>query len=225
MLKLGGSPDAQEVHFSRRLEEVTHHLESLSLPSPEPNTSSVEPTAAVSRAAREGLHLTTATALVDRLLCADGVPGISEADQLLHRCSLTGNATLAERGFAEEYGGGGPHAAAVADLALTAEVPRDVSERLLALAVSKRRSEGNPCGRVRRLSATLESLRQFLQESNEGLSLQPSMAALLAAHLDDFDAALTRRQREAWASMQAAYQQVNARLTCVTITILPAAIS
>ncbi|KAK8765076.1 hypothetical protein V5799_032316 [Amblyomma americanum] len=243
VLKLEGTHDAQELQFSRRLEEVTRNLTNISTPASRlAVASSPIPTTLVGQAAREGLHLTMATALVDRLLCSDGVPTIPEAELLIRNRSGSFSAgsegvaiannhaniaggNVVGRNFAEEYGSGGPHVAAVADLALTADVPRDVAERLLALSVSKRETEasGNLHGRVPRLTTTLEALRRFLQEANEedgfvgavGCCLkdeETSLKALLVGYVDEFDSEKLRRQRTAWQQIEALYHKVRCLL-------------
>lgn len=243
VLKLEGTHDAQELQFSRRLEEVTRNLTNISTPASRLSAvSSPIPTTLVGQAAREGLHLTMATALVDRLLCSDGVPTIPEAELLIRNragsfsagsegVAIANNhanvagANAVARNFAEEYGSGGPHVAAVADLALTADVPRDVAERLLALSVSKRETEasGNLHGRVPRLTTTLEALRRFLQEANEedgfvgavGCCLkdeETSLKALLVGYVDEFDSEKLRRQRTAWKQIEALYHKVRSLL-------------
>lgn len=252
VLKLEGTHDAQELQFSRRLEEVTQNLASIVSPAPRsplatsPTTVGA-PTTLVSQAAREGLHLTMATALVDRLLCSDGVPTIPEAELLIRSrsgsftasseghapVSVTGGNAVG-RNFVEEYGSGGPHVAAVADLALTADVPRDVAERLLALSVSKRETEasGNLHGRVPRLTTTLEALRRFLQEANEDDGVvgvvgccseaeEASLKALLAGYVDEFDAEKLRKQRAAWKQIEALYHKVR----CLLDRHMPASFS
>uniref|UniRef100_A0A6B0VG40 Putative zinc finger protein n=1 Tax=Ixodes ricinus TaxID=34613 RepID=A0A6B0VG40_IXORI len=234
MMKLQGSHDDQELHFSQRLEDVTQRLAALSAPARTTTQATEEKTAdglttLVSQAAGEGLHLTMATALVDRLLCSSGVPGTPEAEHLLRHSPEGGSGmvgTLAERNFAEEYGSGGPHVAAIADLALTVGVPRDVSERLLALAVSKRESyaTGNLCGQVRKLTTTLEALRQFVQEVIDGGGVgavgscggdaETSLMALLGNYADVLDAETLQQQRAAWRTIEAVYRKVRVLLEC-----------
>ncbi|KAM7289820.1 putative zinc finger protein [Ixodes scapularis] len=234
MMKLQGSHDDQELHFSQRLEDVTQRLAALSVPARATTQATDEKTAdglttLVSQAAGEGLHLTMATALVDRLLCSSGVPGTPEAEHLLRHSPEGGSGmvgTLAERNFAEEYGSGGPHVAAIADLALTVGVPRDVSERLLALAVSKRESyaTGNLCGQVRKLTTTLEALRQFVQEAIDGGGVgavgscggdaEASLMALLGNYADVLDAETLQQQRAAWRTIEAVYRKVRVLLEC-----------
>ncbi|CAN8008662.1 unnamed protein product, partial [Ixodes pacificus] len=228
MMKLQGSHDDQELHFSQCLEDVTRRLAALSAPARVTTQATEEKTAdglttLVSQAAGEGLHLTMATALVDRLLCSSGVPGTPEAEHLLRHSPEGGSGmvgTLAERNFAEEYGSGGPHVAAIADLALTVGVPRDVSERLLALAVSKRESyaSGNLCGQVRKLTTTLEALRHFVQEAIDGGGVgavgscggdaEASLMALLGNYADVLDAETLQQQRAAWRTIEAVYRKV-----------------
>ncbi|XP_077537379.1 zinc finger FYVE-type containing 26 spastizin [Haemaphysalis longicornis] len=252
VLKLEGTHDAQELQFSRRLEEVTQNLASIVSPTSRsplatsPTTIS-GPTTLVSQAVREGLHLTNATALVDRLLCSDGVPTIPEAELLIrsrsgsftassegHAPATVAGGNAVGRNFVEEYGSGGPHVAAVADLALTADVPRDVAERLLALAVSKRETEasGNLHGRVPRLTTTLEALRRFLQEANEDDGVvgvvgccseaeEASLKALLVGYVDEFDAEKLRKQRVAWKQIEALYHKVR----CLLDRHMPASLS
>ncbi|KAL1417274.1 hypothetical protein MTO96_027006 [Rhipicephalus appendiculatus] len=236
VLNLEGTHDAQELQFSRHLEEVTGNLTNIATPANRSTycTSSAS-TSLIGQAAREGLHLTMATALVDRLLCSDGVPTIPEAELLIRNSSegLTienghlniASGNTAARNFAEEYGSGGPHVAAVADLALTADVPRDVAERLLALAVSKRETEvsGNLHGRVPRLTTTLEALRRFLQEANEDDGIvgaigccskdeETSLKTLLVGFVDEFDAEKLHKQRAAWRQIESLYSKVRSLL-------------
>lgn len=243
VLNLDGTHDAQELQFSRHLEEVTGNLTNISTPANRSTyCTSPASTSLIGQAAREGLHLTMATALVDRLLCSDGVPTIPEAELLIRNRSssfstsseglaienghlnIAGGNTAA-RNFAEEYGSGGPHVVAVADLALTADVPRDVAERLLALAVSKRETEasGNLHGRVPRLTTTLEALRRFLQEANEDDGVigavgccskddETSLKTLLIGFVDEFDAAKLHKQRAAWRQIESLYRKVHSLL-------------
>uniref|UniRef100_A0A131YW54 Zinc finger FYVE domain-containing protein 26 n=1 Tax=Rhipicephalus appendiculatus TaxID=34631 RepID=A0A131YW54_RHIAP len=243
VLNLEGTHDAQELQFSRHLEEVTGNLTNIATPANRSTycTSSAS-TSLIGQAAREGLHLTMATALVDRLLCSDGVPTIPEAELLIRNRSSSfstssegltienghlniASGNTAARNFAEEYGSGGPHVAAVADLALTADVPRDVAERLLALAVSKRETEvsGNLHGRVPRLTTTLEALRRFLQEANEDDGIvgaigccskdeETSLKTLLVGFVDEFDAEKLHKQRAAWRQIESLYSKVRSLL-------------
>lgn len=243
VLKLEGTHDAQELQFSRHLEEVTGNLANISTPANRSAYCTLPiPTSLIGQAAREGLHLTMATALVDRHLCSDGVPTIPEAELLIRNRSgsfstsseglTVGNGQLniaggniVARNFAQEYGSGGPHVAAVADLALTADVPRDVAERLLALAVSKRETEtsGNLHGRVPRLTTTLEALRRFLQEANEDDGIvgavgccskeeEASLKTLLVGFVDEFDAEKLHKQRAAWHQIESLYHKVRSLL-------------
>ncbi|KAL3232002.1 hypothetical protein MRX96_023089 [Rhipicephalus microplus] len=82
------------------------------------------------------------------------------------------------------------------------DVPRDVAERLLALAVSKRETEmsGNLHGRVPRLTTTLEALRRFLQEANEDDGIVGAVGEKL------------HRQRAAWRQIESLYSKVRSLL-------------
>lgn len=219
LLDLGHTPDAQELFFSERLFDVVQCVTRSSNSRSPPPSGATDALAEVGRAAHAGLRLTSATSLVDRMLCSSDVPRIPEAEHLLR----SADQTSAVRSFVSEYGEGGPVAAAVADLAFTTGLACDVSERLLALALGKRHSTTKPVAsgiRWRGLVSTVERMRQFLHEASdiesagglESILCTPgsssSLTSLLCGYLYSMDPNTVREQRGALRELGAQLNEV-----------------
>ncbi|XP_064484118.1 zinc finger FYVE domain-containing protein 26-like isoform X2 [Ornithodoros turicata] len=225
LLDLGSSPDAQELLFCEGLLELKQHLaQNSGTPSPHPpldfsKASTVS--AEMGRAAQAGLRLTSATSLVDRFFGSVTVPCISEAEQVLR--SSPEEQPSAARWLVSEYGGGGLRAAAIADLAITGKLPCDVSERILAMAKNQHHSDVKhvPSGtKWRGLSATIDRIRQLLQESSDvevsggmdRMLFAPgatnTLTDLLCGYIGDMDPRVLRVQRRALRELGEQFHEV-----------------